>query len=284
MDGVPDGLLPARLGPGARGWFTTRAGGSSRGTWAAPGGAGGRNLGAHVGDVPADVETNRRRTEDDIGAAIAWMAQRHTATVRLIGSDEQGARYGQRAFDAHGPAEEQATDGCDATIVHGRVDLAAGVLVADCVPLLLAGTAGDAVAAVHVGRAGLVAGIVPAVLERLRSLGVAGAAVHASLGPSICGRCYEVPADLQAAVVADAPAARATSAWGTPALDIPAGVQAQLTAGGVEHVEVHGACTRTDERFFSYRRSPRTGRCSGLVVAAGRDTPETWRPTASDLV
>lgn len=278
MGGVPDGLLPARLGPGARGWFTTRAGGTSRGPWAAPGGAGGRNLAAHVGDVPADVATNRRRTEDDIGAAIAWMAQRHTATVRVIGADGQGS------LDEHGPTEEEATDGCDATVVHGRADLAAGVLVADCVPLLLAGTVGQAVAAVHVGRAGLVAGIVPAVLERLRWLGVAGAALHASLGPSICGRCYEVPADLQAAVVAEVPAARATTAWGTPALDIPAGVQAQLADGGVEHIETHAACTRTDERFFSYRRSSRTGRCAGLVVAVSRDTPETWRPTTSDLV
>src|SRR5699024_1980221 len=81
-----------------------------------------------------------------------------------------------------------------------------GVMVADCVPLLLADHDGRAAAAVHVGRAGLLGGVVAAALAAMADVGVAPAELHAHLGPSICGRCYEVPADLQARVVAEHPA------------------------------------------------------------------------------
>jgi YfiH family protein len=137
------------------------------------------------------------------------------------------------------------------------------VRVADCVPVLLADPERAVVGAAHAGRNGLVAGVVPATLARMRALGAER--VVAWVGPSICGRCYEVPVELQREVVASVPEAAAETAWGTPAVDVGAGVVAQLRAEGVEVVDA-SRCTREDEELWSYRRDgAAAGRLGGLV-------------------
>lgn len=93
--------------------------------------------------------------------------------------------------------------------------------------------------------------------------------VEARIGPAIGGCCYEVPAELADEVAAAHPAARATTTWGTPALDLPAAVAAQLHEAGVERVERAGVCTRCGgEGWFSHRRDPGAGRQAGVVVRA----------------
>jgi polyphenol oxidase len=91
------------------------------------------------------------------------------------------------------------------------------------------------------------------------------------VGPHVCGACYEVPDAMRADVAAVVPEAYAETSWGTPALDIGAGVRAQLRAAGdemgapVEVVEV-GRCTREDDDLFSYRRQgSESGRLAGIV-------------------
>jgi copper oxidase (laccase) domain-containing protein len=70
---------------------------------------------------------------------------------------------------------------------------------------------------------------------------------------------------MRAEVGALVPEAVATTSWGTPSLDIGAGVRAQLERLGVEVVDVAG-CTRESEELFSYRRDgARAGRFAGLV-------------------
>jgi polyphenol oxidase len=132
-----------------------------------------------------------------------------------------------------------------------RDDVALLARAADCVPMLLASREG-AIAAVHAGRRGMALGVVPAAVRRLRTLGATD--LTAWVGPHICGRCYEVPADMQADVAALVPESRSTTSWGTPALDLGAGVRAQLEAAGVGDVRVVDACTREDARWPSYRR------------------------------
>jgi len=135
--------------------------------------------------------------------------------------------------------------------------------VADCVPLLLADVDRRVVAAAHAGRPGLVAGIVPATVARMRELGAAR--IVAWLGPSVCGRCYEVPADMREQVAAAVPASFSETSWGTPAVDVAAGVVAQLEAGGVEVVDAF-RCTLEDDDLYSYRRQgTASGRLGGLV-------------------
>ena len=106
------------------------------------------------------------------------------------------------------------------------------MLVADCVPVLLADPEAGVVAAVHAGRRGLVAGVVEAAVAAMVEQGASVERIRAAIGPAIAGQSYEVPAELQDEVAAVVPQTRATTSWGTPALDLPAGVAAVLRGRG----------------------------------------------------
>jgi polyphenol oxidase len=106
---------------------------------------------------------------------------------------------------------------------------------------------------------------VPEVVAAMQELGARPSRVVAKVGPAICGRCYEVPAAMQEEVCAVLPEARSTTSTGTPGLDLPAAVVAQLTRAGVETVEVDPWCTAEREDLYSYRRDGVTGRFAGLV-------------------
>ncbi len=159
-----------------------------------------------------------------------------------------------------------APDG-DVPDADGLVTAEAGIALlaraADCVPVLLVADDGT-VGAVHAGREGVRRGVVPAALAALAELG-ATSRVRAWIGPHICGRCYEVPEEMRAEVAAAVPATRATTSWGTPALDLAAGVRSHLVAAGCAVVEV-GGCTREDVTLHSHRRDgAAAGRLAGLV-------------------
>ncbi|KRF29555.1 peptidoglycan editing factor PgeF [Phycicoccus sp. Soil802] len=224
--------------------FTDRAGGSSSGDFDS------LNLGGHVGDDAAAVEANREAVAGATGVGrdhLLFLQQCHGADVVVADGP----------WDAGGPPP---ADG----VVTATAGLALAVLVADCTPVLLADVDTGVVGAVHAGRPGMTAGIVEVAVERMRELGARD--LRAVVGPSICARCYEVPEELRAAAAAVAPEASARSWSGTPAIDVAAGVVAQLVANNVAVQWVPG-CAREDERLFSYRRDGRTGRYAGVVVA-----------------
>ncbi|NYV75166.1 laccase domain-containing protein, partial [Streptomyces sp. UH6] len=89
--------------------------------------------------------------------------------------------------------------------------------------------------------------------------------IVARTGPSVCGRCYEVPERMRAEVAAVEPAAYAETSWGTPAVDVAAGVHAQLERLGVRDVGRSPVCTMESHDHFSYRRDRATGRLAGYV-------------------
>jgi copper oxidase (laccase) domain-containing protein len=129
--------------------------------------------------------------------------------------------------------------------------------------VLLADPERGLVGAVHAGRPGLVSGVVPAAVEALRELGARR--LVAWVGPHVCGACYEVPAPMQADVIAVVPAAEATTSWGTPSLDLGAGIRAQLERAEVSVVDV-SRCTRESPDLYSYRRDGKAaGRIAGLI-------------------
>jgi polyphenol oxidase len=137
------------------------------------------------------------------------------------------------------------------------------VRVADCVPVLLADSEHAVVGAAHAGRQGLVAGVVPATVGRMRELGAVD--MVAWVGPHVCGSCYEVPAEMRDEVVEAVPEAFGETSWGTPAVDVGAGIVAQLRADGVEVVDA-SRCTLEDEALYSYRRQgTAAGRLGGMV-------------------
>lgn len=169
--------------------------------------------------------------------------------------------HGARVVEVTGAADE-ARERCDA-LVTDRTDVVLMVRVADCVPVLLADPDRGVVGAAHAGRVGLVEGVVPACVRRMRELGAEQ--IRAVVGPHICGSCYEVPHRMQEEVGAAVPAARSTTSWGTPALDVGAGVRAQLEREGVEVREVPG-CTRESASLYSHRRDGRgAGRTAGVI-------------------
>jgi YfiH family protein len=143
--------------------------------------------------------------------------------------------------------------------------LALCVLVADCVPVLLADPGVGLVGAAHAGREGMAAGVVPALVTAMSSAGAEPARMRALIGPGICGACYEVPEGMRARVAAVVPAAGCTTRAGTPGLDVAAGVGAQLAAAGITDVTADGRCTRESRELYSYRRDGATGRFAGLV-------------------
>ena len=151
-------------------------------------------------------------------------------------------------------------------LVTDRSDVVLLVRMADCVPVLLADAERRVVGAVHAGRRGVQAGVVSAAVAAMRERGAQH--IRAWIGPHVCGACYEVPAAMRAEVAAVVPAAHATTSWGTPSLDLGAGVAAQLTEAGVEAEHV-GACTMENASLHSYRRDgAESGRMGALIKVA----------------
>lgn len=148
---------------------------------------------------------------------------------------------------------------CDALITRAP-GIALAVMVADCIPLLL--SASTVIGAVHVGRRGLMNSVAVKAVDAMRNLGADQ--IHAQLGPSICGRCYEVPQELADEVVAKHPAASSLTNNLTPALDLPRALIADLVASGVTY-EASTICTLENDEYFSYRRHNITGRNAGVV-------------------
>lgn len=236
---------------GARALFTGRAGGVS----AAPFDS--LNLARHVGDDPEAVETNRALLAREIGLPLVFVEQVHSADVLVLRSG--GAR-----------GEESSIATADA-LVTDRTDIALAIMVADCVPVLLSDPVAGVIGAAHAGRRGLLGGVLEATAAAMAALGADPARTEAAIGPAVCGRCYEVPEAMQEEAVAALPAARSTTRSGTPALDLPAGTAAALVRAGLapERIDAGAPCTLEDERWFSYRRSARTGRFVGAIRRAG---------------
>lgn len=205
------------------------------------------NLGGRVGDDPAHVTHNRAAVAEAVGVAtrdLVFMHQTHSDRVVALDSDD---------------TREPDGDG----VVSTASGVALAVLVADCTPVLLADPTAGVIAAVHAGRPGMMTRIVDRALDRMGEHGATNPV--AIIGPSVCGRCYEVPLQLREDAAAVTPESRTVSWTGTPAIDVAGGVVAQLHARGVDTTWVPG-CTREDDRLFSYRRDHRTGRFAGVIV------------------
>jgi YfiH family protein len=220
---------------------TTRVGGTSRPPYDT------NNLALHVGDDPAAVAENRARLAASLGVdRVQFMHQVHAAEARVVtgaGSDVEGV-------DA---------------LVTSAAGVAVAALVADCVPVAVWG--GRAVAVVHAGRRGVAAGVINAAVTALRE--VDDGPLRARLGPAICGRCDEVPEQMQEEVAAVVPGTRSTTRQGTSGLDLPAGVRAQLSAAGVQVDDADAPCTAEDHTFYSHRRDGVTGRFAMVAMLVG---------------
>lgn len=209
--------------PGATALFTTRHGGVSEGPYAS------LNVGVLTDDEPERVAANRERVRALAGAErLAHGRQVHGTRVVVDGEGSE-------------EADGQVTT---------RAGVAAIVLVADCLPVALAGP--GAAGVVHAGWRGLADGVLEAGVTAVGG----GGPVVAAIGPGIGPCCYEVGDDVRAV-------------FGTTehTLDLKAVARERLRAAGVTEVHDCGLCTACDaQRFFSHRRDRGvTGRQAGLA-------------------
>ncbi len=246
---VAGGLAVAwSFGPTVRAGMSTRAGGASAGPYA------GLNLGAHVGDDAAAVQLNRQRWAVSMQATPVWLQQVHGTTVVDAVDVSEGRG---------GPAD---------AVFSTQPGLACTVLVADCLPVLMADTQGRCVAAAHAGWRGLAAGVLENTLAAVcGATGAARGEVTAWLGPCIGPRTFEVGDDVREAFGPDgAPHFRphrrrdGSSAW---LADLAGLARMRLAAAGVARIEGGQWCTVEDaDRFFSYRRDGVTGRLAASIA------------------
>lgn len=229
------------------------------------------NLARHVGDRPEDVQANRQRLArawDGAATRTVFMDQHHGATIARVGAPRvAGASSGPEDAHDHGHDGDEGDPPSADALMSGSTEVTLAVMVADCVPVLLADRGVGLVAAVHAGRPGMMAGIVDATVSALVEAGATH--LEAVVGPSVCPRCYEVPEQMRAEAAAVHPAAFGVSRQGTPAVDVAAAVVSQLREAEVAVTWLSG-CTREEEDLFSYRREGETGRFVGLVRLLSR--------------
>jgi YfiH family protein len=240
------------LPDGVRAWCSEREGGVS----AAPYDT--LNLGDHVGDDPLAVAENRRRFADGLQARPVFLKQVHgSGVLRLSVQTPDGIE----------------ADACWTT----EGGLACTIMVADCLPVLLANRAGAVVGAAHCGWRGLAGGQGAGVLEALWSAMAphAGKAQEmlAWLGPCIGPRAFEVGAEVQAAFVEPDPQAASCfqpHAQGKYLADLQALARRRLAALGIAAIAGNDGsdawCTVTQaSRFFSHRRDRVSGRFAAAI-------------------
>jgi YfiH family protein len=196
---------------------------------------------------------------DPVGEVMA----RWSALQRDVAGDARGIAIAPQVHETTVLAHATSWDGmlrtrpADGHATQER-DLALAVTIADCVPIFLAHPSG-AIAILHSGWRGTAARILH---EGIRVLGRAGLSpdeLHVHLGPAICGRCYEVSADVRAQLTGEE-VNRAGN------VDLRAILLDQAREAGVRHVTVSPSCTRCDnDRFFSHRAGD-TGRQLAVIV------------------
>ncbi len=241
----PDWPIPSNI----RSLITTRYGGVSGKPYDS------FNLAAHVGDDSGAVLKNRSILADKAGVDTHWFSQVHGIDVARLSSASKPV-----SVDADAVYTRDAKQVC-------------AVLTADCLPLLLASTNGDEVAAVHCGWRGLAGGMLPAAINAFRA---SPSDILVYLGPAISQTHFEVGSDVLDAFLNAQKQRRYAenveeSFTGSPIekskyyADLYRIAHAELSGLGVSDIYGGGFCTFSDAQFYSYRRDQKTGRMASLI-------------------
>ncbi|MFI7586618.1 peptidoglycan editing factor PgeF [Spongisporangium articulatum] len=252
---------------GAQVAVTTRDGGVSAGRYAT------LNLGLHVGDDAAAVVENRRRALAALSTTLdraVFCVQSHEARVAVVGAADAGR--GARS-------EADALPATDA-LVTVETDLVLAVLVADCVPVVLLDPVRRALAVVHAGWRGTVAGVAAAAVSTLVDGGSRPSDLLAGIGPSIAPDAYQVGSDVRGAAQAafgsdvDRVVRADPGAPGRWLFDLWHANRLQLQASGVPaaHIDVAGLETGPGTPFYSHRFEAAPGAPTGRFGLLARLT------------
>lgn len=202
------------------------------------------NLASYVGDDPEFVSANLDRVQTMVSAQ---------------GISVMNAEHGNRVHVVNEPGIAPLGDG----LISKSPGLALLALAADCVPFGLIDPVNRVAAVGHAGWRGVLANVMQTLLNEFVASGAQLAHTQAVIGPAICAKCYEVPAERVEQFREVCPAAVSSSTH----LDLSAGVKSVLALQVTQIHELSG-CTFENEDLFSYRRAAGepTGR-GGLVIA-----------------
>ena len=271
-DGPPRFLHHAATSQIAPHGFFSADGGHSSGIYAS------LNCGFGSADDPALVARNRATA----AAALAVPADRLAAVYQVHSATCLPA-------DAPAPAHRNTLPRADG-MVTSHADLALTILTADCLPLLLADSAGQVVGACHAGWRGAVAGIVSATIDAMQDAGAGQ--IIAMIGPTIRQASYQVGAEMRAEALSMIPAAlqdRAVSCFIADGpdhfrFDLPALVRCQLQACGITSIHDCGVDTYRaassaadslpffSHRLATHRQLPDSGRQIAMIRRPRQDT------------
>ncbi len=215
--------------------FTARHGGTSTGKYSS------LNLGDHVGDESADVANNRN------------ILRKLLSRVEPVFMNQV---HGNEVIEIVDNSQSKVT--ADALITR-QTGLPIAVLSADCLPILIKGA--SIVGVIHAGRKGILNGIISNTISKMRTLG--GEDLEATIGPAICGDCYEV--DIQMYLDAIEIDPNLATKPETHSLDLKKAAAGQLDSQSVS-VNDLGICTAHNFNYFSFRRDGISGRNAGVIV------------------
>jgi YfiH family protein len=237
---VTDWLIPEWPAPvSIKACVTTRSGGLSLTPFDS------FNLGDHVDDRPEAVANNRLLLTSRLQVQPAWLRQVHGVTVA----------HADPARVMEADASWTSTPGIACTI-----------MTADCLPVLFCNRDGTRVAAAHAGWRGLAAGVLEAAADSLQT---APGDILVWLGPAIGQQSFEVGGEVRDVFTGSHPEAAQAFLPSVNAGRYMANIymlaRLRLAAHGITSVHGGGLDTFTDPRFFSYRRSARTGRFASLI-------------------
>lgn len=263
---------------GFRHAFFTRRGGVSTGPFAS------LSFSVSAGDDPRAVEENLSRAARALGVEpdrIYFLSQVHGCKAWTAGAGDDRNELVRREGDA---------------LVSVDPRIACAVRTADCVPVLMADPQSGAVAAVHAGWRGVVAGVVESAVALLCEVAAArsdrakrargsgglkttkeGEGLLAAIGPHISLAAFEVSEDVarQLERASPDPTVVDRARWPKPHVDLGRLVRAKLVALGLgfEQVDdVRGCTVQSPDLFFSFRRDgARSGRHLSAIVPSGLD-------------
>lgn len=268
--------IPIALAPGVTVVYTTRLGGVSRGAF------GDCNLGGKSGDDPQAVLANRVALAKQLGCGLSLISQVHSGTaVDVDGSWHLNTPFG---FDVSGTRDETTTDidGAQSSAsfdrdnarvdsnadgnadgstdgntvsntvveadgqVTSRTDIALGMFAADCLPVLMADPVSGVIGAAHCGRKGLQRGVIGNTINVMISKGAAPERIVATLGPCICGDCYEVGDAIADEFDAQFPGTFTLTRFGGPGIDIAKAAMMELAKAGVPQDNIVSSASRAN--------------------------------------
>lgn len=219
--------IPIALAPGIKVVYTTRLGGLSAGDY------GNLNLGGKSGDEPEAVLSNRIALAEAVQARLSLVSQVHSGVaVDVDDSFVINTPFGFDVSGTHGETDTPHVIEADGQVT-AQSGIALGMFAADCLPVLMADAEAGVIGAAHCGRRGLQNGVIGATVEKMVAKGAKPERIVATLGPCICGDCYEVGGDIADEFDAQFPGTFTLSRFGQPGIDIAAAALQELAKAGV---------------------------------------------------